>query len=88
MNDYEKEKITLEKNRLVSICNEEQALLLKYRNNIIPEMKLAIQSSVQQLEKGSITYSEWAMYINQVISTYDVYQNLYMLQRWLLPVYF
>jgi hypothetical protein len=41
-------------------------------------MKLALSSSIQQLEKGSITYAEWAMYINQVISTYEVYQGLYM----------
>ena len=51
---------------------------MKYKNSILPDLQLAINSSLQQLEKGSITYAEWAMYINQVISTYDVYQGLYM----------
>jgi cobalt-zinc-cadmium resistance protein CzcA len=76
--NFEKDKNALEKQRLQAICKEEKILLLKYKNSILPEMKLALSSSIQQLEKGSITYAEWAMYINQVISTYDVYQGLYM----------
>ena len=76
--NFEKDKNALEKQRLQAICKEEKILLLKYKNSILPEMKLALSSSIQQLEKGSITYAEWAMYINQVISTYEVYQGLYM----------
>lgn len=76
--NFQKDKNELEKERLTLIYKEEQALLLKYKNKVLPEMMNAVKASVQQLEKGSISYSEWALYINQVISTYDVYQGLYM----------
>ncbi len=74
----EKEKIELEKMRLQNLCKEEGILLSTYTNETIPQMKQAINSSILQVEKGSISYSEWAIYINQVLNTYDVYQNLFM----------
>lgn len=76
--NFQKDKHEIEKERLELMYKEEQALLLKYKNKVLPEMMTAVKASIQQLEKGSISYSEWALYMNQVISTYDVYQNLYL----------
>lgn len=76
--ENEKGKIELEKVRLTNLCKEEEDLLLKYKNKIIPEMQNAINSSILQVEKGTITYTDWSVYVNQVLSTYEVYQTLYM----------
>lgn len=76
--EIEKEKIELEKIRLVGICKEEQQLLLSYTKEIIPQITSAINSSILQLEKGAITYANWSIYINQALSTYDLYQDLYL----------
>ena len=76
--DAEKERIALEKNRLISIYKEEQILLLKYKNEILPELSSAINASIIQVEKGTLTYADWSVYINQALNTYEVYQNLYL----------
>lgn len=76
--DAEKERIALEKNRLANMYKEEQLLLIKYKNEILPELSNAINASIQQAEKGAISYADWSVYINQSLSTYEVYQNLYL----------
>ena len=76
--DSEKERIEIEKNRLSNLYKQEQPLLLNYKNEIIPDLIKAINSSIIQLEKGTISYADWSIYINQSLSTYEVYQNLYL----------
>lgn len=76
--DNTKEKIELEKIRLTNLCKQEELLLTNYKTQILPEMEQALNSSILQVEKGAISYSDWTIYINQVLSTYEVYQNLYL----------
>ena len=75
--EYETDRLLLEKNRLANLCKEEQVLLMKYKSDIIPNMLNAVKSSQMQTESGNISYLNWAMYINQTLSTYDMYMNLY-----------
>ena len=75
--EYESERILLEKNRLTNLCKEEQVLLLKYKTDVLPNLLNAVKSSQMQTDKGNISYLNWAMYINQTLTTYDVYMNLY-----------
>lgn len=75
---YQQAQYELEIERLIATCKTEKQLLTKYRNELIPEFLSAIESSTLQLEKGSISYTEWAMYVNQIMSTYDNYSKLYL----------
>jgi hypothetical protein len=39
---------------------------------------LALKASALQIEKGTINYNTWAMYIHQTITTYNAYAALYL----------
>lgn len=74
----EKEKLSLEKNRLYNSYKEEQDLLRTYQSTILPELILALKASTLQVEKGSMNYNDWALYLQQSISTYNTYTTLYL----------
>ena len=76
--EVEKSRIEIERARLTDILENEKTLLIKYKDEVIPEMSNAIKSSILQTDKGNISYSDWAVYINQALSTYEVYQTLYL----------